>query len=339
MNLFLGVDGGQTATRVVLADEEGQILAQATGGPSNHTEEPGGPERLERVIRETVNKALAESGRASIDQQEFAAACLGMTGETAIKQRILERLIKARHLLVVHDSVNALMGATAGKPGLIVIAGTGSVARGMDAQGRQLRVGGWGHLFGDEGSAYWIGREAIRAAASELDGFGEPTSLTPLLLTQLAVPSAYALMEKYYSGEWSREHMAGLARWVSGAASDGDRVAQVILRDAGRRLASSAITLISVLFTPKDTAVEQAGLANGPLTAEPLVSCVGGVFENQFVLAEFKAAVQGACPDVRIDPPLLPPVLGSLLLAYRSEGILLPDRVHHNWANVQPVQA
>jgi len=331
MGLFLAVDGGQTATRVVLAGEEGQILGQATGGPSNHTEEPGGPERLEQVILETVNRVLADLGRAPIDQQEFAAACFGMTGETIIKKRILERIIKTRHLSVVHDSVNALMGATAGDPGLIVIAGTGSVARGIDARGRQLRVGGWGHLFGDEGSAYWIGREAIRAVASELDGFGEPTALTRLLLTQLAVPSAYALMEKYYSGEWSRDHMAGLALWVSKAASDGDRVAQVILREAGRQLAKSAIAVIAVLFASSDTAAGQAELPKAPL-----VSYVGGVFENQFVLAEFKDAVRGAYAGVRIDPPLLPPVLGSLLLAYQSAGIELSGRICRTWSNVQP---
>jgi N-acetylglucosamine kinase-like BadF-type ATPase len=333
MNLFLAVDGGQTASRVVLADEGGRILAQATGGPSNHTEEPGGPERLEQVIRDTVNNALLESGQASIDKQEFAGACFGMTGETTIKQRILARLIKTPRLSVVHDSVNALMGATAGKPGLIVIAGTGSVARGMDSQGRQLRVGGWGHLFGDEGSAYWIGREAIRAVASELDGFGKPTRLTQLLLAQLAVPSAYVLMEKYYSGEWSRDHMASLAVWVSKTASDGDRVAQDILRDAGQRLASSAITVISVLFASGNTSAGQAEWAY-----VPLVSYVGGVFEDQFVLAEFKEAVRRRYANVRIEPPFLPPVLGSLLVAYQNAGIGLSDEICRGWSNVQPVR-
>jgi len=332
MSFFLAVDGGQTATRVVLADEGGRILSQATGGPSNHTEEPGGPERLEQVIRDTVNNALLDSGRASIDEQEFAAACFGMTGETAIKQRILARLIKTPHLSVVHDSVNALMGATAGKPGLIVIAGTGSVARGMDSQGRQLRVGGWGHLFGDEGSAYWIGREAIRAVASELDGFGKPTRLTHLLLTQLAVPSAYVLMERYYSGQWSRDHMASLAVWVSKAASDGDRVAQGILSDAGQRLANFAITVISVLFASGNNSAGQAGSANAPL-----VSHVGGVFENPFVLAEFKEAVRRGYPNVRIEPPFLPPVLGSLLVAYQSVGVGLSDEICRGWANLRPV--
>jgi len=326
MSLFLAVDGGQTATRVVLADGSGQILAQAAGGPSNHTEEPGGPERLEQVVSDTVNRALADVGRGSIAEQEFEAACFGMTGETTIKQRVLERLVSTRRLLVVHDSVNALMGATAGKPGLIVIAGTGSVARGMDGQGKEVRVGGWGHLFGDEGSAYWIGRAAIRAAAGELDGFGEPTRLTPLLLAELDVPSAYALMEKYYSGEWSHDHMAGLALWVSRAAGEGDCVAQAILRDAGTELAKFALAVISVLFGSAGIAAGQGAWANGPL-----VSYVGGVFENEFVLADFKESVRTAYGNVRIEPPFLSPVLGSLLLAYRSAGVEVPD-----WTRLGP---
>src|SRR5579871_6495203 len=137
MKLFLGVDGGQTTTKLVVANELGRIVGTATGGPSNHTEEPGGPERLAGVVRTTVDQALQLAGRESVESEQFEAACFGMTGETVIKRRVLERVISTPRLAVVHDSVNALAGATAGAPGLIVIAGTGSVARGMDAAGRE----------------------------------------------------------------------------------------------------------------------------------------------------------------------------------------------------------
>lgn len=312
MGLFLAVDGGQTTTKVVVANEVGQIRGVANGGPSNHTEEPGGPERLERVVRSTVNEALQSAGAASVDDHEFDAACFGMTGETTIKHRVLASLIRTPRLQVVHDSVNALMGATAGKPGLIVIAGTGSVARGMNARGREVRVGGWGHLFGDEGSAYAISRQAIRAIAAETDGFGPTTRLTPMFLERLGVSSADELMQKYYSGAWSRDHMAGLSLWVNESAVGGDAVAQSILNDAGRDLAVSAIALMKLLFRDE--------LAGGPADV-PVISYIGGVFDNHFVLASFKAAVLGAYPMARIEPPLLPPVLGSLLLAYRAAGL------------------
>lgn len=323
MGLFLAVDGGQTTTKVVVADERGQILGIASGGPSNHTEEPGGPERLQGVIRSAVNGALQAAGAASVDGQEFDAACFGMTGETAIKRRVLEHVIRTSRLAVVHDSVNALMGATAGKPGLIVVAGTGSVARGMDGRGREMRIGGWGHLFGDEGSAYAISRQAIRAIAAELDGFGQPTEMTPLFLNLLKVNSAYDLMAKYYSGEWSRDHMAGLAQWVSESAVVGDVVAQRILTEAGTDLAGFAVTLLSLLF---------AGPASAASSDAPLISYVGGVFADHFVLTAFKQAVRIASPDARIEPPLLPPVLGALLLAYRDRGVEHPETVYSSWS-------
>jgi N-acetylglucosamine kinase-like BadF-type ATPase len=326
MDLFLAVDGGQTTTKVVLADEHGRILAQTTGGPSDHTEEPGGEERLKQVVATAANNALRAVGRTSVADQEFAAACFGMTGETTIKRRVLEQLIKTPRLSVVHDSVNALVGATAGRPGLIVIAGTGSVARGMDGRGREVRFGGWGHLFGDEGSAFWIAREAIRAIAAELDGLGGPTSLTPMFLNRLGVASAYKLMEKYYSGEWSRDHMAGLAVWVNEAAVDGDRAAQTILQDAGRQLARFAVTIFSLLFTPGRTSGAEPDLAR---TA--VISYIGGVFENRVVLSAFKEAIHHTYVDARIEPPLLSPVLGCLLMAYAAAGIEPSEAVRRGW--------
>jgi len=325
MALFLAADGGQTTTKIVVADERGQIRGVATGGPSNHTEEPGGPERLQQVVRSTVDDALKLAGAGSIAEEEFEAACLGMTGETVIKQRVLTAMIRTPRLAVVHDSVNALMGATAGGPGIVVIAGTGSVARGMDGHGREIRAGGWGHLFGDEGSAYGIAREAIRAVAAEVDGFGPPTQLTPTFLKRLGVSSAYELMEKYYSAEWSRDHMAGLALWVNESALAGDSVARAVLKRAGEDLAGSATALLRLLFKDELT---------GASAGAPLVSYIGGVFENGFVLASFKEAVHVACPRARIEPPLLPPVLGSLLLAYRSAGVECPEVARRAWAKM-----
>ena len=325
MSLFLGVDGGQTTTKVALADERGRILSQATGGPSNHTEEPGGPARLERVIRTTVSSALSAAAAPPLETVEFAGACFGMTGETEIKLQILSRFVRTPALRVVHDSVNALAGATAGDPGMMVIGGTGSVARGVNSQGREMRVSGWGHMFGDEGSAYWIGREAVRAVAAESDGFGENTQLTTVLLERLGVTSSVALMANYYSGKWSHEHMAGLSVWVDEVAQGGDHVAQNILQNAGRLLAQFASFILTDLF-PSSSATEVRSDWKAPI-----VAYIGGVFKNDFTLPAFREAVLAEHPRVEIRPPLLPPVLGSLLLAYRSTGSDVPRSVRDLW--------
>ncbi|MGH9328461.1 MAG: N-acetylglucosamine kinase [Terriglobia bacterium] len=316
MELFLGVDGGQTSTRAVLGDETGAILSQATAGPSNHTEEPGGEERFEQAIRLCLAKIFAQARLARTEREEFSAACFGMTGETEIKRRVLGRIIQTRNLIVVHDSVNALAGATEGAAGIVVIAGTGSVARGVNAAGVELRAGGWGHLFGDEGSAYWIGREALRAVAAQFDGFGDATELTPALCEKLGETSPYHLMAKYYSGEWTHDHLAGLGVCVNRIAGTGDSVAGIILENAGSHLARLALAVTARLF---------------PESIGPVVSYSGGVFESQIVLTSFREAILRERPQAAIRPPIFPPLLGSLILAYRSAGLTVSGAMRAQW--------
>jgi N-acetylglucosamine kinase-like BadF-type ATPase len=325
MGVLLAVDGGQSSTKVVLAGEDGSILAQATGGPSNHTEEPGGAERFEREISSTLNRALQAAGLPPLEQADFQAACFGMTGEGVIKQQVLSRIVTTPRLLVVHDSRNALMGATAGEPGLIVIAGTGSVARGMDRQGREFRAGGWGHLFGDEGSAYWIGREAIRAIARHLEGYGEKTDLTAHFFRRLGVDSADALMQKYYAGEWPRDHLAGLAAWVNESASGGDNVAREVLKNAGEELAKQASSVLYLLRR------EPVSCSAAELDEDYLVSYTGGVFGSQYVLSSFGRCIRRDHTRVRIQAPLFSPVFGSLLLAARSAQLEFPASIRSQW--------
>lgn len=325
MKLFLGVDGGQTATQTVMADENGNLLARSSGGPSNHTEEPGGPERLERVVLATIREALATMHISNPEEHTFTSACFGMTGETAIKTRILERIVRTEHLSVVHDSVNALAGATAGQPGIIVIGGTGSVARGINTQGKEARVGGWTHLFGDEGSAYWIGRAAVRATLAEYDRMGPKTVLTPMLFEPLAVTSPYQLIEKYYAGSLTRDHLAGLSVQVDEAAQQGDKMAQEILREAARELAQYARAVIALIFPHSDDPSHR--------TSEQkfLVCYAGGVFKSEILLKGFIDSVTRSDRRAEVRPALLPPVLGSLLLAYRAAGVEPPRSAVASW--------
>lgn len=322
MGFFLGVDGGQTSTKMVVGDESGRIRGRATGGPSNHTEEPGGPERLEEVTRTALRQLSDEMDVVRTQPLEFVSACFGMTGETTIKQQVLERIVPTRRLSVVHDSVNALAGATGGEPGIIVIAGTGSVLRGNNAEGRELVVGGWGHLFGDEGSAYAIGREAVRVTLAEFDRIGERSKLTPLLFERLGVGSAYELKDRYYSGIFSRDHLAGLAVWVDEVAEAGDPVCERILKRAGNDLAQHACLLVERLFPRREYSEE---------SERPVVSYTGGGFRSRLVRETFARVMLEQAPHIQVRPPLLSPVLGSLLLAYRSAGVTITKAEIDNW--------
>ncbi|HKV44339.1 MAG TPA: BadF/BadG/BcrA/BcrD ATPase family protein, partial [bacterium] len=180
MEYFLGVDGGATSTTCAVCDRDGRILGIGHGGPSNHILAPGGEARARAAIESALGSALTGTGAGPL---AFDAAQFGMTGITRDSEparvfgRVVSPLLTARITHVDSDATVALAGALACGPGVVVIAGTGSVALGRDPSGREARAGGWGYLFGDEGSGFAIGLGGIRAALRARDGTGAPTAL------------------------------------------------------------------------------------------------------------------------------------------------------------------
>jgi N-acetylglucosamine kinase-like BadF-type ATPase len=236
MRLFLGVDGGQSSTTVLIGDESGRVLGAGEAGPCNHAGAGEGRARFERAINEGLQAACA---RAGLDAASvcFEAACLGMSGGPDDKQAILARTLRAGHLLVTTDAAIALAGATATGQGIAAIAGTGSIACGRNAEGRRARAGGWGYIFGDEGAGFDIARQALRAALRMEEGWGPPTSLRQALLDATGSPDANALLHLFYTTEWPRSRVAALAPLVDAAAAEGDAPATQILNRAAVELA------------------------------------------------------------------------------------------------------
>ena len=183
MRLFLGVDGGHSSTTALIADETGRVLGAGTGGPCNHVGAAEGRQKLARAVGECVGAACARAGL-DAGSVRFEAACFGMSGGPADKQAILAEILHADRLLVTTDAVIALAGATAGRPGIITIAGTGSIAFGRNAAGKWARAGGWGYIFGDEGGGFDITRQALRAALRYEEGWGPATALHGVLLAE-----------------------------------------------------------------------------------------------------------------------------------------------------------
>src|SRR3954465_10701456 len=148
---FLGVDGGQSSTTAVIGDEQGRIAGWGSAGPCNHVSAPEAKAKFLRVIRECISQTALRAGLApQPGRWRFQSACLGMSGGTADKAAILAEIVEADHLRVIDDAQIALAGATPGAPGIVVIAGTGSIAFGHNARGETARAGGWGFIFGDE---------------------------------------------------------------------------------------------------------------------------------------------------------------------------------------------
>lgn len=296
MALFLGVDGGQSSTTALLGDETGRVLGFGQDGPCNHV---SGPERRAKFIAAiggAVTKALAAAG---LDPAltNFTSACFGFSGGPKDKQPLINEMFHCEQLSVTTDALIALVGATSGLPGLITIAGTGSIALGRNAEGRIARAGGWGYVFGDEGGGFDIVRQALRAALRHEEGWGPATSLHSRFLAATGAADANDLLHRFYTVDWPRPQIAALSKVVDQAAIEGDATALAILNRAAQELATIAAAVRGQLFQPHETA---------------RVAFVGGVFRSGFVRERFQLLVGEPC-----GPPDLNPAAGALLEAYR----------------------
>ncbi len=230
-----------------------------------------------------------------------------MSGGPADKESILKEILASDRTLLTDDAFIALAGATAGEPGVVVIAGTGSIAWGRNSEGRTARAGGWGHLFGDEGGGFWIARQAVRAALRLEEGWGVPTSLRARLLDYTGTRNINDLLHRCYTPEFPRPRLASLSLLVNHAAESGDPVALQILDSAAHELALLAIAVRGQLFSAEETA---------------RVTYSGGVFQSRILLGRFCDWMASEA-GVRVTAPVFPndgPAIGALLEAYRAAG-------------------
>jgi N-acetylglucosamine kinase len=304
MKLFLGVDGGQSGTTAVIGDETGRVLGAGEAGPCNHAAAAEGRAKLERAVTGSLAEACRQAG---LDPAtvEFEAACFGMSGGPEDKEAILAGILRTRRLVVTTDAVTALAGATAEGQGIIVIAGTGSISFGRNAAQRSARAGGWGYVFGDEGGAFDIVRQSLRAILRMDEGWGPPTGLRQPLLDATGSTTANQMLHLFYTPDWPRSRVATLAPLIDRAAAEGDPVAQQILGNAAQELAILAASVRGQLWS----------------AAEPVeVAYIGGVFQSGIVLERFQTLVE-MDGVTRCGPPLYGPAEGALREAYRSAGV------------------
>jgi N-acetylglucosamine kinase-like BadF-type ATPase len=236
----LGIDAGGTKTVCQLADEHGEVLAEARRGGANL--QAAGELEVEKVLHDVMEEALGDS------EIRPAAICLGIAGvdrpdDARVMEQIMRRIGYKARVLIVNDALVALEAGAPGKPGVVLVAGTGSIAYGRNAQNQSARAGGWGYVLGDEGSGYWIGRAALRAVLQEADRRGPKTQLTGLLLHYYGVTRAQELIAQVYHGALRPAAIASLAQCVQGAFNNGDEVAIRILRNAADQLESAAVSV------------------------------------------------------------------------------------------------
>lgn len=299
MRLYLGIDGGQSSTTALIGDETGRVLGEGRAGPCNHAGADEGRRKFLAAIQESVQRAAVAAG--DVDPA-FDAACLGLSGGPEDKEKLARETIRAKHYLVTHDAHIALAGATAGKPGIIVIAGTGSIAFGRNASGKTARAGGWGYICGDEGGAFDLVRQGMRAILRNEEGWGRPTSLRRILLDASGARDADQLLHWLYTDEFPRDRVAGWAKLIDEAARGGDAVAGEILASAAQALATIAAAVRGQLFSPGE------GVD---------VRYSGGVFASEPLLARFRMLVELE-EGCRVSAPEMSAAEGALLEAYRA---------------------
>lgn len=262
--LLLAVDGSGARTQALVTDLQGKALARGFGPSSNvHSV---GVEAFARALTTAIEGALmnALGPRASAEgtpwrNARIAAACFGLAGvdgpedEAQVARWVREQGITDR-FVVVNDSELIVAGGTPDGFGVALISGAGSVCMGRAANGRTVRVGGWGPLLGDEGSGYQMALSALRLATQTADGRAESNALLETVLRHWSLPDARALIRHVYAPAMTQADIAGLAGAVLDLAADGDPAASAIANDSARELARQV-----------DAVVRKLGLSRPPL--------------------------------------------------------------------------
>lgn len=291
MKFIAGIDGGGTKTKVVVASPEGEALLSQVFGPFN----------LNSIGAERFAALLDEICTWLNQQGQCLALCIGSAG---ISNQEMTRLVAGgmqrggiKNWKLVGDQVIALNGALEGQPGIALIAGTGSICFGKNAAGQFARSGGWGHLIGDEGSGYALGRDALTAVARAWDGWGERTLLSELLASELGLDDQKKIISYTYGGDKSR--IAALSRLVEQAAARDDHVALGII-------CANAVLMTRLVGTVAKQLELEA----------PEVAMLGGLLENETMLrAQFQAEMAKQYPQMACVLPHRDAAAGAVMLA------------------------
>lgn len=290
-----GIDAGGTKTRAFVVTPAGEVVGRGAGGGANLLSSPD----PQGSIAAALQAALAGRRPSAV-----VLSCAGgdRPGERERGRAILTGLLGGEIPVdVTHDAKAALYAGDRAGCGVVLIAGTGSIAYGRNGEGNEERAGGWGHLIGDEGSAVWIGLEGLRAAAHAVDGRGAPTAIVHHLVRELGVAELMDVLPLLYGRPHPSPAIVASARAVGMAASANDMIAVGILRRGGNALARAA-TVVAVSL----------GLTDGP------VYLAGGAFERlPALVGHVRSELLTMLPRAAVEAVREEPAMGAARLAAR----------------------
>jgi len=301
------VDGGATKTTAVVGRPDGTLLGAARAPSSNYHNV--GVKGAARSIRTSIRLACRRAAQSSRDLETvvIGLAAMDSPSDFVVGRRLAHLAGLGRRRIIKHDSVIALYAATLGRPGIVVNAGTGSFAAGVNARGRILRAGGWGSIIDDEGSAYDVGRLAIRAALRALDGRERETIIGRLLVRRYKLRTLEDIVPAVHEKLMTVEEISAISKLAAQAALKGDRAARDIFAYEGKALAGLVSSIARRL---------------GMTRTKPNIYCTGGVFKaGPIVLAPFERELRKSVPRFAVKRPRFDPVVGAFVLALRQRRI------------------
>jgi N-acetylglucosamine kinase-like BadF-type ATPase len=296
LHFFAGIDGGQSSTTAVVMSGAGDVLGRGVAGPCDHVDEAADSRRCAEACETAVARALAAAALPASSVLE--AVVIGLSGYDGTFHGVPPRFGNAR-VHYAHDAPIALAAAVERRPAVVVIGGTGSVAYAEDSAGNAVRIGGYGYLFGDVGSSFWLARSALSRAMEQADR-GVTIQLGEAALAYFDQPNLRALARAFYLREIGRPELAAFSRVVLDAARLGDPDAGALLDGAAAALATLAANAIDGL---------------GIVTVGIPVAFVGGLFANAELYRRTAEQLGSLAANARIVKPQHEPAIGAARLA------------------------
>ena len=307
LKLVIGIDGGATYSHGVAATLDGRVLAVTHSNSMNFTGS------YQKEVRRRMNELVRELElQLPFSNQiiHYTVSAAGIFNEATVdqKEKLCGKIYPWKQTRLVGDGVAGYQAATLGKPGVLVICGTGTSVIVGDLESKFTHLGGWGPLLEDKGSAYWIAVKAIRAAIDDFENTGEETAITSTLCELYEIKNIQGIVPIIYHPEFTRDKFAILAARIDKALDGKDKVFQNICEEAGKEVARLTIKT-----------VEKAKLDISPL---PIFFSGGVLTYNHYAQKSFEDTLRDRF-HIMLSQPKLPTVLGSVIIALKDSGVTI----------------
>ncbi|NLC44895.1 MAG: hypothetical protein GX783_11540 [Clostridiales bacterium] len=307
--VYIGVDGGGTSTVAIAMSVKGRVLGRIVGDQTNYN--TSDMDTAKTNLKKTIDKLMNEYGIGDYECISVGMSSLDYEPTKGFVDSFVNGIFPPEKVVMHSDVYMALMGMTLGKPGIMIVSGTGSIGIAIDQQDKTHVVGGWGYLLGDEGSGYDIALKGIDAALKSYEGLGETTILEERVLSFFEVDDHRELIDVFYNPLISTSKLASFGKEVIELAQLGDEVAISIVNNAIKSLVKYTYNLIDKVGC-KDC----------------IIGMYGSVLQkNPYISNSFKEQVHAIYPYTKIGFPELEPEAGAALYAMKKRGYPLNKEI------------